>query len=391
MASLNQNSSESFTSGIEYNCNKTQEAIFLVLYAVVGIVMFFGNSFVCVVFLASRKLRHSFMNMFLLSLSASDILMAAFVIPFYTVHCFRDCPHSLTSYCWLLRKARDFVLAATTLNICAITYDRFLAILRPLQYGAKMTRLRVGVILTAVWLIPAVVAATRNAWNQRTDDNAQRHLKVKLYDTFVVIIPVLLFQIGIVTVNIQIIRNIHKHEQAAKICGALHSPDQLKKDLREISRLRKGTTSCVIVVMTFVICWLPKTVHNFSYIVDSPDPLLSSPLFFRICFIFLFIQSSFNPFIYTVYRAQFRKATRDIITRFYLGPKQHKNNSYLWLETHVVNSVCFISFVMHNAIRKRPTAMFLRRDVSFDIHAIDDIICFSKVYSFHNTFWEMLD
>ena len=35
--------------------------------------------------------------------------------------------------------------------------------------------------------------------------------------------------------------------------------------------------------------------------------------------------------------------------------------------------------------------MFLRRDVSFDIHAIDDIICFSKVNSFHNTICEMLD
>ncbi|PFX25538.1 trace amine-associated receptor 8b-like [Stylophora pistillata] len=329
MAALNQNSSEPFTGGFKYNCETTQEAIFLVLYAVVGLVMFFGNSFVCVVFLASRKLRHSFMNIFLLSLSASDVLMAAFVIPFYTVHCFRDCPHSLTTYCWLLRKARDFVLAATTLNICAITYDRFLAILRPLQYGAKMTRLRVGVILTAVWLIPSVVAATRNAWNQRTDNDVQRHLKVKLYDIFVVIIPVLLFQIGIVTVNIQIIHKIHRHEQAAKMCAASHSPDQHKSDLREISRLKKGTTSCVIVVMTFVVCWLPKTVHNFSYIVDPPDPILSSPLFFRICFTFLFIQSSFNPFIYTVYKAQFRKAAGDIIAKFYPGPKQPKIHLYL--------------------------------------------------------------
>ena len=325
MASQTQyRNASSTTATVPDTCNKTEEVVFLVLFAVVGLVMFLGNSFVCVVFLASKKLRHSFMNIFLLSLSVSDVLMAVLVIPFYTVHCFRDCPHSLTHYCWLLRKARDFVLTATTLNICAITYDRFLAILRPLQYGAKMTRLRVGAILTAVWLIPVVVAATRNIWNHRTaNDEAQSHLTVKLYDVGVVIAPVILFQAAMLAVNIQIIRKIHKHRQAARMCAANElSPDQLKGDLKEISRLKKGTTSCVIVVMTFVICWLPKTVHNFSYIVDPPDPILSSPLFFRICFIFLFIQSSFNPFIYTVYKAQFRKAAWNIITKWCLHPQQ---------------------------------------------------------------------
>lgn len=75
-------------SGIEYNCNKIEEVIFLVFYVVVGIVMFFGNSFICVVFLVFRKFCYSFMNMFLLSLLVLDILMVVFVIFFYIVYCF---------------------------------------------------------------------------------------------------------------------------------------------------------------------------------------------------------------------------------------------------------------------------------------------------------------
>ncbi|KAJ7384404.1 hypothetical protein OS493_021816 [Desmophyllum pertusum] len=146
MAKLCDNASSS-TEDSTYPCNETQEITFLVFYAVFGVLMFFGNSFACVVFLASKKLRRNFMNIFLLSLSISDMLTAVLVIPFYTVHCFRDCSHFLTPHCWILRKARDFALTATTLNICAITYDRFLAILRPLQYGAKMTKFRVGAIL----------------------------------------------------------------------------------------------------------------------------------------------------------------------------------------------------------------------------------------------------
>ncbi|KAL9955443.1 hypothetical protein ACROYT_G036771 [Oculina patagonica] len=317
MASLNRFSNASSTTDNEYTCDKAQEITFLVSYAVVGVLMFFGNCFVCVVFLASKKLRRNFMNIFLLSLSISDMLMAVLIVPFYTVHCFRDCTHFLTPYCWLVRKARDFVLTATTLNVCAITYDRYVAILRPLQYGARMTRLRVGAILAAVWVIPVVVAATRNLWYHSAEDEERRHLTVKLYDIAVMIVPVILFQTIMLAVNIQIIRKIHqhKHKKAAEMSDVNSSQSQLNRDLKEISRLRKGTTSCVVVVLTFVICWLPKTVHNFSYVVDPPDPILSSPLFFRICFLFLFIQSSFNPFIYTVYRSQFRKAARSIIAK----------------------------------------------------------------------------
>jgi len=140
------------------------------------------------VFLAAKKLRHNYMNIFLLSLSVADMLMAVLVIPFYTVHCFRDCSHFLSQHCWLLRKARDYVLGATTLNTCAITYDRYLAILRPLQYGTKMTKLRVGAILAAVWGLPVIVAATRNAWYHTTEEQ-HRHLTVKLYDIAIIIVP----------------------------------------------------------------------------------------------------------------------------------------------------------------------------------------------------------
>ena len=301
---------------IVQSCDKVQEITFLVFYAVVGVVIFLGNAFVCVVFLASKKLRRNLMNIFLLSLSVSDMLMPVLIIPFYTVHCFRDCSHFLTPYCWLLRKARDFVLAATTLNICAITYDRYLAILRPLQYGAKMTKFKAGIILAVVWVIPVVVAATRNLWYHSAEDEEHRHLTVKLFDVVVLIVPIILFQTVMLAVNIQIIRNIRRQKNAAKMSDVDSTSNQTNRDLKEISRLRKGTTSCVVVVLTFVISWLPKTVHNFSYVVDSPDPILSSPLFFRICFLFLFIQSSFNPFIYTFYRAQFRKDARKIIAKW---------------------------------------------------------------------------
>lgn len=276
--------------------------------------MLIGNAFVSLVFIVTSKLRRNYMNIFLLSLSISDMLMAVLVIPFYTVHCFRDCPHSLTHFCWLLRKARDFALGATTLNICAITYDRYLAILRPLKYNAKMTKFRVILILAVVWLAPVVVAATRNAWYHSTEEEKMRHLTMKLFDVAIIITPVIIFQVVILVVHIKIIRILGQRNPGSR-SGSRSSSSHLSESSVDVLRLRKGTTSCVLVVLSFVACWLPKTVHNFSYVVVTPDPVLSSPLFFRICFLFLFIQSSLNPFIYTLYRSRFRKASRTLLLR----------------------------------------------------------------------------
>lgn len=276
--------------------------------------MLIGNAFVSLVFIVTSKLRRNYMNIFLLSLSISDMLMALLVIPFYTVHCFRDCPHSLTHFCWLLRKARDFALGATTLNICAITYDRYLAILRPLKYNAKMTKFRVILILAVVWLAPVVVAATRNAWYHSTEEEKMRHLTMKLFDVAIIITPVIIFQVVILVVHIKIIRILGQRNPGSR-SGSRSSSSHLAESPVDVLRLRKGTTSCVLVVLSFVACWLPKTVHNFSYVVVTPDPVLSSPLFFRICFLFLFIQSSLNPFIYTLYRSRFRKASRTLLLR----------------------------------------------------------------------------
>ena len=206
MAARNWCGNASFRVDEVYTCNRVQELTFLISYAIVGVVMFFGNSFVCLVSLASKKLRRNFMNIFVSSLPVPDMLMALLIVPFYTVHCFRD----------------KFTLFNNTLlafeegqRLCYDRHDvkHVRHYLRSLprhtaaatRYGLKMTstRLRVGVILTFVWLIPVVVAATRNFWYHSADGEEHRHVTVKLYDVAVVIVALILFQTVVLAVNIQ--------------------------------------------------------------------------------------------------------------------------------------------------------------------------------------------
>ena len=288
-------------------CIRTIELAFCVLYSLIGTTIFIGNSFTCAIFLTSKRLRKSFMNAFLVSLAFWDVLMAIFVVPFYAVFCSRGCEYSLAQYCWLFRKAKDCVLMATTFNICAITYDRYLAVVRPLHYGAKMTKRRVTAILAGVWTLPAVVAGIRNAWNHTKESEDLRYAN-KLYDTVIVVVFVIFAIFGLLVVNVKIMRAIKKHNEREL---TEQSRRTAWKTTMEKTKRRKGTRACIILVFVFIICWLPRIVYNASYIIKPPG--LASSLFFRLAFFCLFLQSSANPFIYSFYRSEFRRAAMKLV------------------------------------------------------------------------------
>lgn len=246
-------------------CNASTETVFFILYGVIGVIIFTGNLFACAVFLATEKLRQSKMNVLLVSLAMWDILMSVLVVPFYAVYCGRGCEYSLHNYCWLMRGAKDFVKIGTTLNLYAITYDRYIAVLRPLQYESRITTKRVSAMLAVVWCLPMILAGIRNFWQHSGSDTRFAN---KLYDSIIVLGFVVLLVVLMLRTNVKIMRAIRKQAEREKrdLQSHVMSPQRLK-----------GTVACVTVVLVFVICWLPRAVYNFSFIVDPPG--LASPLF----------------------------------------------------------------------------------------------------------------
>ena len=293
---------------VDDQCDDMLEAAFRILYTVIGLVMFMGNSFTSIVFVSSSRLRQNSMNIFLLSLACWDVLMAVLVIPFYAIHCSLGCNYFLSEYCWLFRKFKDCVLMGATFNVCAITFDRFLAVLRPLRYVATMTKRRVTVILAGVWTLPAVVAGIRSSWHHTKKDKDLRYAN-KMYDTILVFVFVVVSVLVMLVVNVKIMKTIKRHNKREITENSRRKAT--RQNTSEIATRRKGTTSCLLVVFVFMVCWLPRIVYNFSYIIKPPG--LASPLFFRLAFFSLFLQSSVNPFIYSFYRSEFRKATLKLI------------------------------------------------------------------------------
>ena len=298
-------------------CQENLEKAFWILFGALAIVIVLGNTITIIVFLANRQLRQINMNIFLISLGFADVMMALLVIPGHAIFC-TGCQYTLTKHCWFIGGARFVVFPATKFNLLAITYDRYLAVLRPLEYHSKMTKNRVVSILLLIWTVPIILALLRNAWQHNTSAEESLYID-RIYSTVLIFTFVVIPVVLMITVNILIIQAIRKQRKAEDNLTELSSRNSDGYDLHrernfnERHRKHKGTISCILIVLIFIVCWMPRAFYNFSHVFGRPD--LVSPLLVKLSLFFLFLQSSVNPLIYSFYRDDFREAFYEFFSR----------------------------------------------------------------------------
>uniref|UniRef100_A0A8C5WKZ4 Alpha-2A adrenergic receptor n=1 Tax=Leptobrachium leishanense TaxID=445787 RepID=A0A8C5WKZ4_9ANUR len=130
------------------------------LVALAGALMFctvFGNVLVVIAVFTSRALRAP-QNLFLVSLAAADILVAALVIPFSLCN-------ELLGY-WAFGRvwcevylALDVLFCTSSIvHLCAISLDRYWSVTQAVRHNLRRSPRRVTAILITVWVISAVIS-----------------------------------------------------------------------------------------------------------------------------------------------------------------------------------------------------------------------------------------
>ena len=306
------------------NCDEKLQQIFWIVNGFTALIILTGNSLTCVIFLSIKQFRQQPMNIFLVSLAVSDILMAVMVVPGYVAFCAAGCSYLSSDTCRILAQTKDIVFSSTFFSLLAITYDRYLAVLCPLQYCSKMTRRKVTCIIVAIWIFPAIVATARNIWwFTQPDDKATKINRV--YNVILVFLLVVVPAFIMTLVNALIFRAIQTQRRKTVPLRLISStvnqdrgddsihPDSIScgETRSENTRKRRGSTACVAVVLVFVLSWIPRSVYNFAFVFGRAD--LVTPLLVKLSMFFLLMQSFINPFIYSFYRAEFRQAVKRIL------------------------------------------------------------------------------
>uniref|UniRef100_A0A3Q3FPV8 Dopamine receptor D4a n=1 Tax=Kryptolebias marmoratus TaxID=37003 RepID=A0A3Q3FPV8_KRYMA len=131
----------------------------LVFGVLLIVVIICGNLLVCLSVLTEKALKTT-TNYFIVSLAVADLMLAVLVLPLFVYSEFQDGVWALSAtICDGLMTMDVMLCTASIFNLCAISIDRFIAVLIPLNYNRKHVDLRQTVLLSATWILALAVAS----------------------------------------------------------------------------------------------------------------------------------------------------------------------------------------------------------------------------------------
>ena len=277
-------------------------SIFLSLwFSLSGLAAVTGNAVVLYMWLfyKNESLR-TISNRFLASLSVADFFVGLVMDPTFMAEYL---PQSLDNHenrhvLW------SHTTTATTLNLCCVAVDRFIAIRFPFRYQDILTKNRCYTAIMLVWLIslllPFLVMLVD--WKE-----ASNHAEVWLSFSFITFV----FPMCVVTLCY-----IYIFKVASKQCSIRKDNQNSDGHVFRAIKNFKANKTVGLVLGVCIITWKPclvlsivshyyrKTVHDQC--VDHKLHLVAWPWVVAIAF----TSSAINPFIYYFRNGEFRQAFR---------------------------------------------------------------------------------
>ncbi|GAA6235076.1 D(4) dopamine receptor-like [Lates japonicus] len=138
---------------------KNYNYLALILGVPLILVIILGNVLVCLSVLTERSLKTA-TNYFIISLAVADLLLAVLVLPLYVYSEFLGGIWTLSTYiCDALMTMDVMLCTASILNLCAISVDRYIAVVVPLKYNRNQFSVRQLALITATWVLSLGVAS----------------------------------------------------------------------------------------------------------------------------------------------------------------------------------------------------------------------------------------
>ncbi|XP_068745032.1 octopamine receptor beta-2R-like [Montipora capricornis] len=288
----------------EYNStsNSSANAVrewYLVLRGLVGVIILAGNGVVIYLIVRCHVL-HTNSNWFILSLSIADFLVGLILIPIYT-----SCALWISCNKPVLNMSFDLLLYVSLVNMCAMTGDRYLFIVKPLTYFQTMTETRVFVLVAAAWLIPLLFSLIPLAWIfSESLENKERALSI--YGTFQIIgfniVPCAMMLI--IYGHILLISRKHSRQMLAMtVEQRTGNPKTL--NLQQRNHESPATRVFGLVVIFFMFCWILSGYRHLCRYFKlrcciSPGTVIASRLL-------VLLNSAINPLIYAFLKKDIKR------------------------------------------------------------------------------------
>ncbi|KAL2103700.1 hypothetical protein ACEWY4_000568 [Coilia grayii] len=307
---------------LDVNTDIYSKVLVTAIYAVLFAVGCLGNSVTLYIMCKRGSLQNlqSTVHYHLASLAASDLLILILCMPvelynFIWVHhpwAFGDVV--CRGYYFL----RDGCSYATALNIASLSMERYMALCHPFKAKRVVSRGRTRRLICGLWVVSFLLASSmlfimgqHNVGHEMICTPIVSTATVK---TVLQVNALLSFVVPMAVVSIfnwLIGRQLQRLSQQA----LLHRPGSplASGHITERARtrsLRHSVTVLRVVVVAFVICWLPYHIRRlmFCYIIEWPEHLYDFyHYFYMVTNVLFYVSSAINPVLYNLVSANFRE------------------------------------------------------------------------------------
>ena len=213
--------------------------------------------------------------------------------------------------------ANLFFCSASVLNLCAISWDRYVAVTSPLKYLVRMHDRQVFKIISLCWTCALIVSTVLTSFIKISSNHSyncsinQIRLDVSIPATVLLyIIPIgfLLFVNGrVIQIARSQSRRIQCQELSVTAVDRASGPFHKSRDIRP--RVEMSTFRMFLAVTGgFLICWTP------IFVVMATDTLVRVPgSAFYIVLLLAYFNSACNPFLYGVFSKEIGKSVLKMI------------------------------------------------------------------------------
>ncbi|XP_036282424.1 apelin receptor [Pipistrellus kuhlii] len=313
-------------SGCEYTDWQSSGALIPAIYMLVFLLGTTGNGLVLwTVFRSSSREKRRSADLFISSLAVADLTFVV-TLPLWATYTYRDYDWPFGAFACKLSSYVVFVnMYASVFCLTGLSFDRYLAIVRPVANARLRLRASGAAATAALWVLAALLAAPAMLLRATIEvpSGPDNGTKVQCYMDYSLVasdnsewawelgLGVTSTALGFVvpfTVMLTCYFFI-----AQTIAG------HFRKERAEGLRKRRRLLSIIVVlVVTFALCWLPyhlvKTLYTLGNLLRWPcafDLFLMNV--FPYCTCISYVNSCLNPFLYAFFDPRFRQACTSML------------------------------------------------------------------------------
>ncbi|XP_052422936.1 trace amine-associated receptor 13c-like [Carassius gibelio] len=272
-----------------------------------------------IISIAHFKQLHTPTNVLIFSLAVADLIVGLILTPVKGIRLIEPCWYFGEIFCSIFLILFCVVVTASLGNLIIISVDRYIAVNDPLRYPARVNINRAVLSIVVNWVFSCMysffILYESIAYPEKNDTYVGECILFIKFGYIITDIIVTLVTPCCIIISLYM-----------KICFiAKHQAEHINSlSDKKAKSEKKAARTLGIVVMVYLLCWIPYYIASLTLGQDTGDTLVINIMYWILC-----MNSCFNPLIYAMFYRWFRISAKYILTLKIFEPSSEYFNLFM--------------------------------------------------------------